>query len=299
MTNSRPFNYIHGIGPKTMWLESDRVDECLEECKSNGISHLGISPFFGYSRQDLEPLKGHSFIKGLHIDAESIDIAAITSFSELEYLLVDECTQELDLTKFPNLSHFRGAWTKKLRITEECSSLKRMYLRHLGRKGSSLESLPPLPNLRHLELVQSPIKGLDGVGQFSGLLTLELSHCTKLVSLKALQELKSVPIHTLSINVCRKIRDHALCASLSSLETLHLNDCGTILDLKFVDELSKLRVFNFVDSALENGDLSPLFRLEFSGFFNKRGFSHTVDEVKAIQAENRGVGAAKKLRPKQ
>ena len=44
--------------------------------------------------------------------------------------------------------------------------------------------------------------------------------------------------------------------------------------------MPKLEDFRFVDTNVIDGDLSPLIRLKYAGFFDKKHYSHTREQIK-------------------
>jgi hypothetical protein len=133
-----------------------------------------------------------------------------------------------------------------------------------------------------LSLVQSPLISIKGVGRFSHLERLELAYLTKLESIAAVAELKNGRLEILDCEVCRKMQDHETVKEVPSLHVLRFNDCGEIPGIDFLDGMPNLREFRFVDTNVKDGNLRPLLRLDSVGFFRKKHYSHTPEEVDAI-----------------
>ena len=66
-----------------------------------------------------------------------------------------------------------------------------------------------------------------------------------------------------------------------------LSKCADIPSLAFIGKLQKLEFLSFVGTKILDGDLSFCERLEYTGFDNKKNYSHTMDEMKLINAKNR------------
>lgn len=281
---SEAFEFLDGVGPRTLRLVSDRIKESLEFCAANGIDRVAIEAGDRYKLDNLEILANSDFLKGVHLtDARGIDLSALERMKQIEFLLVDHSKSELDLEWFPNLTEFRGNWHPRLRISGASKNLRLLLLRGVKSSGALKLSLP---KVEELSLVQCPIHGLDFLGGFSGLSSLRISYFTKLKHICGIREHDIEHLEFLSFTTCRKLEDHHACRDLSGLRVLELNDCGTISSLEFLNDLLELEEFRFVNTDVSDGDLRPLLRLRSVGFFDKRHFSHKYEEIVALLNES-------------
>lgn len=273
--------------PTNVFIESDRIDECMAYFYERGFTSISISPFMGFHNGDLEFLKDHPDVRGISLlSVEKIDISGLRFLEKsLEKLTVSDNRQSLDLSRFPKLEEFRGDWHPKLSITPECQRLRVLYLCKYKPKSKDLTKLPPLPELEDLEFVQGNLVSLKGIGRYPKLERLELSYLTKLKTIAGIQELRDGQLETLDCENCKKIQDHASVKDVASLKLVKFNDCGEIPNIGFLNDMPNIENFRFVGTNVLDGDLNPLLRLRSTGFTNKKHFSHTSKEIEAIFAE--------------
>lgn len=281
-----PAGFYTNEGPsgKAVFIESDRIDECIEYARASGVSRLAIAYYTGYRNNELKFLERCDFASELSIqDGDKYDIEGISSLKDrLERLWLSGSAQPLDLTRFPKLREYRGDWHPKLRITEECVSLRSLALWKFKPRSRDLsEQLPSLPQLESLELIQSPLLNLRGVGRFPNLKKLEAAYLTKLESIEGIEELSAAPLEWFTCEKCKKIRDHERAAAVAALRVLRFIYCGVIQSLCFLKELPNLEDFRFGGTDVTDGDMSPLLRLKSVWFTRKKHFSHTPAQIDA------------------
>jgi protein phosphatase 1 regulatory subunit 7 len=264
---------------RILWLDSDRIEESMAYCKSHGLDGLGISPYKGFRLHDLSFLQNYETIKAIKIDsAKRIDISALQYLRRLQYVLLNENTQPFDFSIFPELEEIIVEWHPKMVITGCSNNLHRLYLRKYHPRSHDLTELSDLVHLTRLEIVQSPIISLKGVGELDKLERLEFYYLTKLERIDEIEKL-SKSLKYLYFDVCRKIKNHDHAQVMRSLEVLAFNNCGTIPSIKFIEKMPKLKDFRFVDTNVLDGDMTPCLPLEYAGFLKKRHFSHSPEEV--------------------
>lgn len=291
------FRLLSGPGPTAICIESDRIDECMAYYQEHGLSRISVSPFLGFTGKDLDFLEHYPEVRGVwqSSDLGRIDITGLRFVeSALEDLSVGDSHQALDLSRFPRLETFSSEWHPGLRITAECTSLRRLSLSKYRPKSKNLTELAELPALEELSLVQGPLRSIEGVGRFARLTRLELAYLTKLDSVAAIEELSGGRLEVLDCDVCKKIGDHASVVRVPSLRVVKFNECGEIPSISFLDDMPQLEEFRFVDTNVIDGDLRPLLRLKSVGFFNKKHYSHTYEQVDAVIRAARPTGSKAK-----
>lgn len=281
---SADFDIVRIAGVSTLYLDSQNIEASLEYYREHQIDLLGINPMRGFLGRDLAFLREFPFVKGLEIVSPlsgGFDLDPIRALKGLRSLTVSDKVS-LDLREFPELEELRVVWDKGLRL-EGSSSLRLLHLRQYRPKSGDLAELPMLPKLEALDLVQAPLKSLDGVERFPALRHLELAYTRTLRTLSALRTTK---LESLFFKACPKIGDYAALADVKGLRNLRINGCARIPSLKFLDQLPVLKEFRFVGTSVEDGDLTPILRLHSVGFDAKRHYSHSPKEVEAILAKN-------------
>ena len=282
--DSSGFFLSSGPSPITISIESDRIEECMSYYKSQGLTRVSVSPLMGYSRLNLEFLKDYPFIRGVSLpDASGIDINGLGFLEDsLEYLLVANNRQALDLGRFGKLKELRADWHSRLGITSACRQLRILDLSKYKPSTKDLNELASLPKLEDLSIVQSPLTSINGIGRFYLLRRLELSYLTKLESVAGIKELSGSELEILECEKCKKIGDHASVRSVPSLRVVRFNDCGEMPSLGFLNGMPHIEDFRFVNTNVIDGDLRPLLRLKSTGFFKKKHYSHSPEEVDTI-----------------
>ena len=277
-----------GSEPTSIAIESDRINECMAYFEEHGLSRVSISRNYGFSGSDLDFLEGYPSIRGVAVsDASKIDIGGLQFLEDsLERLLIGESRQSLSLDRFKNLEEFYGDWHSRLGISSECRRLRILSLSKYKPKSKDLSELAELPALEDLSIIQSPLTSIRGVGRFCKLTRLELSYLSKLESIAGIEELKGGCLEILDSQKCKKISDHAAVRTVPSLRVVKFNDCGEIPTIDFLDELPNLEDFRFVNTTVLDGDLHPLLRLKSAGFFKKKHYSHTPEQVDEILVAN-------------
>lgn len=279
------FYLLKAGGPIAIWIESDRIEECMAYYKASDLSRIAVSPFMGYSLSDLEFLKDYPYVRGVELPtAGKIDVSGLRYLAGLEVLRIAESREALDLAQFEQLTRVGAEWHPKLRITEDCRRLRVLGLRKYKPTSKDLSELAELPALEDLSIVQSPLTSIRGVGRYRKLKRLELSYLTKLESIAGIEELSGSRLEILECEKCKKIRDHAAVRAVPSLRVVRFNDCGEIPSIGFLDDMPNLEDFRFVNTNVVDGDLRPLLRLKSVGFFKKKHYSHTPEEVDEILA---------------
>ena len=76
----------------------------------------------------------------------------------------------------------------------------------------------------------------------------------------------------------KKIKDHNLVSGLKLIERLAFNNCGVIPNLRFLSSLKNLVDFRFVDTVIEDGDLSYCEGLKVVKFFPKKHYTHKKED---------------------
>ncbi|KAA3611943.1 MAG: hypothetical protein DWQ01_07625 [Planctomycetota bacterium] len=107
---------------------------------------------------------------------------------------------------------------------------------------------------------------------------------TKLESIAAIEELANGQLETLDCQRCKRIRDHSAVRTVPSLQAVRFNGCGEIPTISFLNDMPNLEDFRFVNTNVLDGNLHSLLKLKSAGFFKKKHYSHTPEEVNEILA---------------
>ena len=173
------FSFLrHPDGRLFLSVESERLDDCLGYCQRTRIECLHISPYHGFSGDELGFLVECPHGTAVHLQGGAFDTSGLYHLRQLSYLsAVFEWLQELDLTRFSQLVELQADWhPKRLRGVFECQTLKRLWLRKYKPKNSDLGELAALTELESLMLVQSTIRSLTGVESLRRLWEFEIHY---------------------------------------------------------------------------------------------------------------------------
>jgi hypothetical protein len=235
-------------------------DEIIDGLRSGVLSGLNLARYLGHTAEMLESIVNLPNVKILSFqDLPDVALESLDRFPDLEEVAFGETRRTLDLAHMPRLRTVRGTWHSKLFLNEVKSKVTSLHLWKYRPSVPDLTRAPKFPRLIELELVQSNIRSLHGIRCYPCLQRLELH---RLDGLEQVTELALRDLRVFIADGCRKITDHENLGSCRMLEELKLHHCGTIKSLGFVDRLSNLRSFRFVDTPVADGDYSSLQRLD-------------------------------------
>jgi hypothetical protein len=266
-------------------VESDKLEEYLKYYKSKDCDTIGIavSRFHGYKLDDLNFLSSIPQLKALYLQDSIPGISTIQSLNELQWLLLPESKQKLDLSNFPKLEVIRGSWNSKLKNLSSCNSLHTISLSKYNPINKDIREFSYLSKLEELEINQSTIECLKGVEKIANLRSLEVSYMPRLQDISSISGLKC-SLEKLRFRNCKKVASFEVIDELEHLKELGINNCGDVTSIKFIEYLKRLEHFSFVNTNVVNGDLSPCLKLKnlrHVGFLDKRHYSHKLSEIEA------------------
>jgi len=281
-SGDRQFRILDWGRRRVLWIDSERIEECLRFYRHEKLDGVVICPP-EYRRKDIEFLREHPYIQGVvFLLFVRVDLSPLQALKDLRFLSYEDCRQPVDLSVFPRLEEVRVDWHAGLQLPEHSRALRILALWKYKPSSRDLTELPDLPELEELVMVQSPLTSIDGVERYRTLKRLELSYLTRLERIGAIAGLAGSGLEELDCLKCKRITDHSAVRALSSLKILRFNGCGQMPDIRFLDDMSNLEDFRFVNTDVVNGDLRPCLRLKGVGFTRKKHFSHTPKEVKKI-----------------
>ncbi|MBT7122704.1 MAG: hypothetical protein HN948_06820, partial [Clostridia bacterium] len=132
----------------------------------------------------------------VHDPSAQLDMGDIDSFSELEYLVLDECMgfNDIrgieDLTKLTALDLGNMQNLENIDEIEELVNLELLFLSSLGIE--EIDGVEALENLRYLELVILDIEDIDEVEELENLQGLRLVFLYNVDSIEAIEELTNL-----------------------------------------------------------------------------------------------------------
>lgn len=264
-------------GRRVYWLHSAAILQQLDEMKARGCSVVGVNPYDGYNKYDVDFLLDNDWISGIYIsDGSDIDLSPIAARVDLDYLVVGGAGKRpMNLDSHTRLETLRFDWARGTVLPNSKSAALR-ELSITGHRSKTLDFLAGYSALSSLELIRSSIESLEGVGRLESLGSLSLVYCRKLADIKLLTEANL--LRELSIDNCKSIGNFDCLGEASSISKLKLSDCGKIESLSFISRMSRLAFLSFVGTNVLDGDLSPCLGLDYVGFDDKQHYLHRYSD---------------------
>lgn len=216
---------------------------------------------------NLEILKFCPSLKYLEIylsdqTLEDFDFSPLYNLPEVKYLL---CSNEygmffdkqikIDYSKVKGLLKLNVDVNKGTLNYNKIPTLRTLDIRHYKNNKKDLSDLFISEKLENLSITQSNIKSLKGIEKAEGLKTLHLYYNRSLDDISDLKKVKKT-LKTLVIQSCGKIKDFSVLKELEYLEKLTIWGSNSIENLKFINNIKDLKLFDF-DINVIDGDLTP------------------------------------------
>lgn len=265
------------------WLSRENFNEVASALKTRKIDGVGLSPHHGFDG-DFEILNGLPVFWGIVIiGADELELSPLVAHTHLRFLTIDgKRTRSTDFNIFPHLQDLKIDWIRDDVLPSGQSELESLCLYGFKPKTGNLISLPEYPKLVDLELVRAGVTSLVGVERQKKLRKLDMSYCKGLVTIEALVRTSVEYVH---LEACGKIEDIPSLSLCPRMKSIRLSSCGNLRSLDFLRTSKTIEEFRFVKMEVADGDMTPLLELKSVGFIDKRGYSHTYEQVRAIIAE--------------
>ncbi|NUP96670.1 MAG: hypothetical protein HUU28_10955 [Planctomycetaceae bacterium] len=278
MSETPPFQIYESGDTRSLRLESDRLDACLQFAREQGIDRLDLSSFHGFGETDVEFLRDHRHIRAISVLlVGALDLSGLRHLERLEELHIDGIARMPDFGELPHLRRLMVTCKGKLRLSEANGALRDLCLSSYSPKSKDLSELPTLPELEALSLNGGSVLSLEGIERFAGLKDVQLSRLPRLTSIVPVTRLTG--LKELRFRDCKRIGNHATIVAAKALTWLGYINCGSMPSISFLNDMPALTHFSFAGTLVEDGNLEPLFRLKWAGFHNKPHYSHRYEDV--------------------
>ncbi len=273
-----PLHILRSQDRASLYYEQSRAAECREVLENGQATGIVLRSWTGKESAELLSIFAELPLREIVVLNDIlVEPKEWYRCSQITYLQIGESKARLDTTRFPNLRDLRGNWSKKLVLPEPNSSLRGLMLYGYKTHSRTLKEIPKYPALTRLEFVRGNLVLLDGVEEFPSLDFLDLAYMRALVDVSAAIGCSARQI---GFQNCPHVKGIEALARCSNLNFLRLSKCPPMKSLKFVHQSKTLRKLSFVHTTIEDGDMTPLFDLEYAGFMDKRTYSHSAAEVK-------------------
>ena len=197
---------------------------------------------------DYSPLYSMPEIKNLHCE---------TNYPEMG--IVEKSKTVIDYSQINGLKELRLHGTGHQNYNH-VRTLEELYV-YSDKTNKTIYDVSCSENLKRLWLTFSSIESLDGIEELTGIQQLCVDYCRKLTDISALSSVGD-SLRCLSIDHCPKVTDFSCLKELHNMEFLDLRGKNDLPDLSFLNEMPKLKLFNFSMNVLD-GDLSPCLRVPY------------------------------------
>lgn len=263
-----------------VWVQSENVQEALDVLRNGDADGLGCSPHKGFASEDIAFLADVPRLKGVVLPfAEKYDIRVLERIQGLRFVTVAGNRQGVDYGALDSLEELRVEWHEKLVLPAASARLKALYIRGYKPRTKDFAELPQYQSLTEVEINQGNLSSLEGIECLPKLVSAGLFH---LRQLKFVAVLGKTNIERLHVEDCKIIADFESLRECRELKSLRWINCGKLKTLKDLNGFEKLEEFRFVNTIIEDGDMTPLLRMKSVGFLKRSSYSHTPGEIRAV-----------------
>ncbi len=262
--------------------QSQALEAFHKESRFSGLRVSGIA--------DLSFL-AHSNLRYLEVvNQKRVNTRPLDGLSNLRGLRLETPGTGIDFSCFPELEVFVGDWHIDNSNVHCCKELRQLRVWQFKPRSLDLSDIANTTRLEWLQLAQTGIASLAGLETLEDLRYCEVAYAPKLESLDVLKSDRN-EIRELSFAKAKKIASYEPIAALRHLRRLELSDCASMPDLKWTEGMDQLDIFSFVETNVEDGDLSPLLqlpKLRYVGTSNKKHYNYkfaAINEMLNQRAE--------------
>lgn len=272
------------------WVQSKNIQSAIDLVNRGEVDGLGISPHHGYDETDISFVADVPGLGGIVLPfARNYDLTVLQAIHGLRFLTIAGSDQPFDCRIYPKLYELRVEWHPTLSLPIAGSRLRSLYIRSYKPKVKNLSDLPVYEKLSELEINQGNITSLDGIEKLIALSSVSLFHLRQLHSIAAIAK---TAIRLLHVEGSKTIADVERLSDCPKLQCLRLIDCGKLGSLSFIHHFKKLEELRFVNTKIQDGDMTPLFGLKAVGFLGQKSYSHTPEQVRETINRKRSLGVS-------
>ena len=218
------------------------------------------------------------------VDQNGFNTRPLESLSNLRGLRIDSPGAGIDFSWFPKLEVFIGDWHVDNCNLGYSRELRKLRIWQFKPRSPDLTEFMNIPRLETLEITKTSISSLAGVERMEDLRYLEIAYAPKLLALDSLS-FENCGIRELELEHVRNVASYLPVASIKHLRRLKLTWCAAMPNLAWTRGMNRLDFFSFVETNVEDGDLSPLMQLpalQYVGTMDKKHYNHRADKINEI-----------------
>ncbi len=228
-----------GFFYRTVAIQSDNINGCLELMHRLGIKNLSINSQWGWDKENknIDFVKENKWIEGVNIIDDDIEISGINNFINLKRLvLADKFKGILDFGNFKNLEVCRMKWNNKQHKNfDTLENIKYLMLSRLNRPD--LKIVSNFKKLIEFEIVYGYNDSLEGLQGMQFLRKLDLLYLQNLSNVEALEKIND-SLKELKVIGCKKITDYSPIEQLEKLDMLVISEGNPIKSVSFLDKFN-------------------------------------------------------------
>lgn len=266
---------------RSVIINSDSIEKCMQVYKENSLDGVAITTAHDYKLQNVDFLKNYPEIKHVSISEKISDISGIYALSNLESAIISGKNRKIDFSYFPFFTTLIVDWSPFFSNMQNCKKLESLSLYYYNPKSKDYSNISDVSWVKKLKIANSSMPDLQEFSKFNQLEELEFHYCVKLETLCCLENSKDT-LTSLIFDKCKSIRNYEYATKLHHLYTLAFNSAGIMPSIKFIKKMDSLKIFQFVDTDVVDGDMTPCIGLKQAIFSNKRNFSHTLKQIREI-----------------
>ncbi len=226
------------------------------------------------------------------VDQRQVNTRYLDGLANLRGLRLKMPGAGLDFSCFPLLEVFVGDWHADNSNVHRCDELRGLRVWQFKPKSRNLSDIANTTRLECLALTQTGIASLEGLETLEDLRYFEMAYAPNVASLDVLTP-GQIQLREIEIQNAKRIAAYRPLAELCRLRRLKLTACAPMSDLKWTSGLDYLDFFSFVDTDVEDGDLSPLLRLRrlrYVGTMDKKHYNYKCDALNELLIKRRETG---------
>lgn len=226
------------------------------------------------------------------IDQKRVNTRYLDCLDNLRGLRLESPGAGLDFGCFPELEVFTGDWHSDNHNLHLSRELRRLMMWQFQPRSLDLTDLAGIVRLEELSIVQTPITSLAGLETLEDLRYLDIAYAAKLESLDVLASGQS-GLREISLSHAKKIPSYRPLAAVSHLRRLKLSCCAPMSDLKWTAGMNELDMFTFVETNVEDGNLTPLLslpKLRDVGTMDKRHYNYKCNALNELLKQKASAG---------
>lgn len=177
-------------GGVSVGMDSERLDECIEEVNRRGATGVFGSPTFGFRQDNVDFLARIAHVDWVWFwDVELNNIDGLYSLANLRYFGVHPKRPDVDFAKFPKLNLV--VWIYKPGDTglSKLTHLSTLNLWRYKGRGKTFEDVQLPTCLENLQISWANVTSLKGLPHLEKLKKLEIHYCRSLGDLAGLRDI--------------------------------------------------------------------------------------------------------------